>query len=68
MSLPNLTQPQIEQIAQIFGNTDGELKGLKGFEIGQCLAQCRIPDPDSGITKWKRLYNAFCAVINNSSL
>lgn len=40
--------------------------GLKGYEIGQNLAQCHMDDPDQGVTKWKRLYNAFCKAVNSS--
>ena len=63
MPLPNLTQPQIERIAQIFGDTSA---GYTGSEIEHHLAQCRIPDPDPGMTKWKRMYNAFAEAVNNS--
>ena len=63
MALPNLTQPQIEQIAQIIGDTN---KGFTGSELSHHLAQCRMADPDPGLTKWKRLYNAFCEAVNGS--
>ena len=63
MKLPNLTQPQIERIAQVFGDTSN---GFTGSEIEHHLSQCRIPDPDPGMTKWKRLYNAFAAAVNSS--
>lgn len=62
MALPNLTQPQIEKIAQILGDTSA---GFTGSEIEHHLAQCRFNDPDPGLAKWKRLYNAFCEKINN---
>lgn len=62
MGLPALSQPQIEQIAKVLGDTGN---GFTGSEIGHHLAQCRIPDPDPGLTKWKRLHNAFCASVNN---
>ena len=64
MTLPRLTPNQIEQIAHIMGDTVG---GFTGSEIGHFLAQCRIDDPNPGLTKWKRLYNAFCVAINGSS-
>ncbi len=63
MGLPQLTQPQFEKIAQVLGDTG---KGLTGRELGHHLAQCRIADPDPTITKWLRLYNAFCAAVNYS--
>ena len=67
MALPRLTPNQIEQIANIMGDSNGDEKGLKGFEIGHHLAQCRMDDPDPSLTKWKRLYNAFCNAVNRSN-
>lgn len=64
MALPRLTLNQIEQIARIMGDTEN---GFTGTEIGHLLAQCRIDDPNPGLTKWKRLYNAFCIAVNGSS-
>lgn len=64
MSLPQLTQIQIEQIAHIIGDT---YEGLSNTEIGHFLAQCRLRDPDAGQTKWVRLYNAFCAAVNGKN-
>lgn len=63
MALPQLTPNQIEQIAHIMGNTDN---GFTGSELEHLLAQCRMDDPDPGLTKWKRLYNAFCVAVNGS--
>lgn len=63
MTLPRLTSNQIEQIARIIGDTTN---GLTGSEIEHHLAQCCINDPNPGITKWKRLYNAFCSAVNES--
>lgn len=64
MTMPKLTPYQIEQIARIIGNTDA---GFTGSELGHLLAQCHIDDPNPELTKWKRLYNAFCATINGNS-
>ena len=64
MALPTLTANQIEQIAHIMGDTDN---GFTGTELGHHLAQCHMADPDLGMTKWKRLYNAFGAAVNNSA-
>lgn len=61
MALPQLTPNQIEQIAHIMADTDN---GFTGSELGHLLAQCNIADPDYKLTKWKRLYNAFCNVVN----
>lgn len=63
MKLPQLTPNQIEQIARIMGDTGN---GFTGSEIRHLLAQCSIYDPDPGLTKWKRLYNAFCLAVNES--
>ena len=63
MTLPRLSPNQIENIAQILGDTGN---GFTGSEIGHHLAQCRIADPDPTITKWKRLYNAFAAAVNGT--
>jgi uncharacterized protein (TIGR02391 family) len=51
-----LTQAVLENISKILGDTNS---GLKGSEIGHLLAQTKIADTDSTITKWRRLYNAF---------
>lgn len=63
MPLPTLTPPQIEQIARIMGDTTN---GFTGSELGHHLAQCHLADPDPSLTKWKRLYNAFCEAVNES--
>lgn len=63
MDLPTLTPSQIEQIARIVGDTE---KGYSGTEIEHSLAQCRINDPSPDITKWKRVFNAFCGAVNES--
>lgn len=64
MAMPKLTPNQIEQISHIMGDTG---YGFTGSELGHLLAQCRMDDPDPGLTKWKRLYNAFCVAVNGSS-
>lgn len=63
MDLPTLTPNQIEQIARVMGDTTN---GFTGSEIGHHLAQCHMEDPDQGLTKWKRLHNAFCLAVNSS--
>lgn len=63
MAMPKLTPNQIEQIAHVIGDTNA---GLTGSELGHLLAQCRIDDPEPGMTKWKRLYNAFFVAVNGS--
>lgn len=51
-----LSQSQMEAIADALGDTN---EGLMGSEIQHILATCRIEDSDPGITKRKRLFNAF---------
>lgn len=63
MSLPMLNGQQIEQICHILADTDN---GFTGSQLGHMLAECGIPDPDPGMTKWKRLYNAFCEACSNT--
>jgi uncharacterized protein (TIGR02391 family) len=46
----------MQAIADALGDTD---QGLTGSEIQHLLATARIEDVDPGITKRKRLYNAF---------
>ncbi len=48
-------------IARIIADTES---GLTGSQIGNALAQSKIPDVDTGNTKWKRLFNAFVTFQN----
>ncbi len=56
----NKVQPfkpeHLEAISKVLADTS---EGLTGSEIGNVLAQCKIPDVDPVNTKWKRLFNAF---------
>lgn len=63
MALPQITPNQIEQVARIMGDTEN---GFTGSEIAHFLAQCQMNDPNPGLTKWKRLYNAFCYAVNGN--
>ncbi len=47
---------QLEAIARILADTDS---GLTGSQIGYILQDCKIPDVNPEMTKWKRLFNAF---------
>lgn len=60
-SVPPFNQQQLEGIAQILADTD---MGLTGTELGYLLKHCKIPDPMPGMTKWKRLFNAFVSFQN----
>jgi hypothetical protein len=63
--IPAFTAQQLTAICRVLGDTES---GLTGTEIGQLLADCRIPDPDPTLTKWKRLFNAFASWQNAKQL
>ncbi len=54
-SHPQLPPAELESICRVVADTDA---GLSGSEIGIFLRQLNIPDPASGMTKWKRLLAA----------
>ena len=57
MTKQPIIQPyHLEGICQTIAAT---AEGLTGMEIGKILRDYRISDIDTGLTKWKRLYNAF---------
>ena len=51
----------LEAICKVLADTED---GLTGTQIGYLLQDCRIPETDPGLTKWKRLFNAFVAFQN----
>ncbi|UFZ04916.1 TIGR02391 family protein [Bradyrhizobium ontarionense] len=55
------TQMQLQAIADALGDTD---EGLTGSEIGYLLRTARMDDPDAGLAKRHRLYNAFALAQN----
>jgi len=59
--LPPFSAQQLEAIARVLADTDS---GLTGSEIGHILAECKVPDVNPEMTKWKRLYNAFVGYQN----
>ena len=59
-----LSQIEVESIADALGDT---AQGLSGSEIGHILQTLKMPDPDPGITKRRRLLNAFVADQNKRS-
>src|SRR6266567_808363 len=63
--IPPFTSQQLTAICRVLGDTES---GLTATEIGRLLADCRIPDPDPTLTKWKRLFNAFAAWQNTKQL
>jgi uncharacterized protein (TIGR02391 family) len=56
---------QLTAIAKVLGDTT---KGLTGPEIGYFLSDCKIPDVNPEMTKWKRLFNAFAGWQNDKQL
>jgi uncharacterized protein (TIGR02391 family) len=62
--IPPFSAQHLEAIARVLGDTDD---GLSGSEIGYLLADCRIGDPAPGMTKWKRLFNAFVEFQNRNN-
>lgn len=57
------TQPTLEVISKILGDTN---EGLTGSEIQYLLMQCQIADIEPTITKWRRLYSAFAEYQNRN--
>lgn len=54
--IPCFDASVLEAACRVLGDTG---HGLTGSEIGYMLAQIGADDPDPGMTKWKRLFNAF---------
>lgn len=59
--IPCFDTAQLEAACKVLADTNN---GLKGDEIGHILADMRMPDPDAGFTKWKRLFNALAHAQN----
>lgn len=55
----------LEGISKTLGDTNN---GLTGTEISKFLQEVGIIDTDPGITKWKRLFNAFANYQNKSRI
>jgi len=54
--VPVFNAQHLESIARILADTE---TGLTGSQIGYLLTDCKIPDTNPDMTKWKRLFNAF---------
>lgn len=52
---------QLEAACKVLADTTS---GLTGAEIGYILSDMPVEDPDPGITKWKRLFNALVRAQN----
>jgi uncharacterized protein (TIGR02391 family) len=63
--IPPFNSQQLTAIAKVLGDT---VRGLTGTEIGYILSDCKIRDVDSGLTKWKRLFNALAGWQNEKQL
>lgn len=63
--IPPFAPERLEALCRVLADTEN---GLTGSEIGHLLAQLQVEDPDPGLTKWKRLYNAFVAFQNREQL
>lgn len=59
--IPCFSPSHLEAACKVLADTTN---GLKGDEIGYILADMGTPDPDQGITKWKRLFNALALAQN----
>ena len=57
------TQPTLEVISKILGDTN---EGLTGSEIQYLLMQSQITDKEPALTKWRRLYSAFANYQNTN--
>jgi uncharacterized protein (TIGR02391 family) len=58
MSIPSFKESSLEQLCNFLGDTGS---GLTGSEIGKYLRSCGIADPNPGITKRVRLFEALSA-------
>ena len=58
MTVPSFNEANLEQLCNVLGDTS---TGLTGSEIGRYLQECGIADPNPGITKRVRLFDALVA-------
>jgi len=63
--IPPFDASTLEAIAKVLADTE---RGLTGTQLEHRLSQCRIPDVDPTIAKWKRLYNAFAEFQNEHQI
>lgn len=59
--IPCFDSSQLEATCKVLADTSN---GLRGEEIRHILAEIKVADPDSSLTKWKRLFNALACVQN----
>lgn len=58
MKIPSFNEANLEQVCNVLGDTS---TGLTGSEISRYLRECGIDDPNPGMTKRIRLYEALVA-------
>jgi len=58
MRIPSFNEANLEQVCNVLGDTS---TGLTGSEIGRYLRECGINDPNPGMTKRIRLFDALLA-------
>ena len=63
--IPCFSASVLEAVCRVLGDT---VNGLKGDEIGYLLSEMKVADPEPGITKWKRLFNALAAIQNEKQI
>lgn len=61
-TIPPFNAQKLEAACKVLADTE---QGLTGSEIGHLLQDCRISDVSPGMTKWKRLFNAFVEAQKN---
>lgn len=54
-TIPSFSLKHLQEICDVLGDAS---IGLPGAQIGTLLARCQIPDPEPGIIKRRRLYQA----------
>lgn len=64
-TVPVFDAQRMEAICRVLGDTEN---GLSGSQIGYLLQDSKIPETDPGLTKWKRLFNAFVAFQNENQV
>lgn len=55
MKIHSFNEANLEQVCNVLGDTSS---GLTGSEIGHYLPECGIADPNPGMTKRIRLFEA----------
>ncbi len=63
--IPCFDSSHLEAICKVLADTN---MGLKGDEIGYILKEMELADPDSSMTKWKRLFNALALAQNTHNV